>query len=138
MTDFAQLTDAAWRKRLTPQQFHVLRQAGTDRPFSAAYEHFKHEGAGTYVCTGCGSTLFSAATKFDARCGWPAFFDPASEAAVRLKRDTSMGVERIEVVCATCQGHLGHLFEGEGFDTPTDERYCINATSLRFIPAEEN
>ena len=134
MTDFASLSDAEWRARLTPQQYRVLREAGTDRPFGAAYEQFKHEGAGTYVCTGCGSTLFSAATKFDARCGWPAFFDPASETAVRLKRDTSMGVERIEVVCATCQGHLGHLFEGEGFNTPTDERYCINATSLRFIP----
>ena len=137
MTDFASLSDAEWRQRLTPQQHRVLRQAGTDRPFGEAYEQFKHEGPGTYVCTGCGSVLFSAATKFDARCGWPAFFDPADENAVALKRDLSMGVERIEVVCATCHGHLGHLFEGEGFNTPTDERYCINATSLRFIPDQD-
>jgi peptide-methionine (R)-S-oxide reductase len=136
MTDFTQLTDAEWRARLSPEQFLVLRQAGTDRPFSSAYKHFKHEGAGTYVCTGCGNELFTSKTKFDAHCGWPAFYDPTKSEAVELRRDSSMGAERIEVVCATCHGHLGHVFEGEGFDTPTDERYCINATSLRFIPAE--
>ena len=137
MTDFAKLTDAEWRARLTPEQFHVLRRAGTDRPFGAAYEHFKHEGAGTYVCTGCGSVLFTSETKFDSHCGWPSFYDPAQSDAVELRRDTSMGAERIEVVCAKCHGHLGHVFEGEGFNTPTDERYCINATSLRFIPATD-
>ncbi len=137
MTDFTQLSDAEWRERLTPTQFHVLREAGTDRPFGAAYERFKHEGSGTYVCTGCGATLFTSETKFDARCGWPAFFDPADSDAVTLHRDSSLGMERVEVVCARCHGHLGHLFEGEGFPTPTDQRYCINATSLRFIPDDD-
>ncbi|WP_343212921.1 peptide-methionine (R)-S-oxide reductase MsrB [Actomonas aquatica] len=134
MTDFKKLTDAEWRARLTPTQYHVLREAGTDRPYGAAYEEFKHEGAGTYVCTGCGATLFTSETKFDARCGWPAFFDVADTNTVTLHRDRSMGMERVEVVCTRCEGHLGHLFEGEGFNTPTDQRYCINATSLRFIP----
>ncbi len=134
VTDFTQMTDAEWRARLTAEQFHVLREAGTDRPFSTAYEDFKHQGGGTYVCTGCGSTLFDSTTKFDARCGWPAFYDPATNEAITTITDESMGMVRIEVVCANCQGHLGHLFEGEGFDTPTDQRYCINATSLRFIP----
>jgi peptide-methionine (R)-S-oxide reductase len=134
MTDFKNLSDSAWRERLSAEQFRVLRQAGTDRPFGSAYEKFKCQGAGTYVCTGCDATLFTAATKFDAHCGWPAFFDPATTDAVTLHRDRSMGVERVEVVCARCEGHLGHLFEGEGFSTPTDQRYCINATSLRFVP----
>ncbi len=137
MTDFTRLTDAEWRARLTPRQYHVLREAGTDRPFGPDYENFKHEGTGTYVCTGCGATLFSSATKFDARCGWPAFWNPADTDAVTLRRDASLGMERIEVVCTACGGHLGHLFEGEGFNTPTDERYCINATSLRFVPAAD-
>ncbi|MCC5024293.1 MAG: peptide-methionine (R)-S-oxide reductase MsrB [Candidatus Synoicihabitans palmerolidicus] len=138
MTDFSSLTDAEWRERLTPQQYHVLREAGTDRPFYPAYEHFKHESAGTYVCTGCGSELFTSTTKFDACCGWPAFYDPAQLESITTKRDVTMGMVRIEVVCSTCQGHLGHLFKGEGFDTPTDERYCINATSLHFVPDESD
>ena len=134
MTDFSRLSDAEWRRRLTPMQYHVLRQAGTDRPFSPAYEHFKHEGSGTYVCTGCGTALFTSETKFDARCGWPAFYDTDGLDTVEVRRDASLGLVRNEVVCACCEGHLGHLFEGEGFDTPTDQRYCINATSLRFVP----
>jgi peptide-methionine (R)-S-oxide reductase len=134
MTDFSRLSDAQWRERLTPMQYQVLREAGTDRPFSPAYEHFKHEGSGTYVCTGCGSPLFTSATKFDARCGWPAFYDSEGIETVEVRRDSSLGMERNEVVCKTCAGHLGHLFEGEGFETPTDQRYCINATSLRFVP----
>jgi len=138
MTDFANLTDDEWRKRLNPQQFHVLREAGTDRPFGADYEEFKKQGGGTYVCTGCGSPLFYSNTKFDARCGWPSFYDPASTDAVKTIRDESMGMVRTEVVCANCGSHLGHRFDGEGFNTPTDQRYCINATSLRFIADEED
>ncbi len=134
MTDFSSLTDAEWRERLSAEQFHMLREAGTDRPFGAAYYDFKKDSDGTYVCTGCGNTLFESTTKFDARCGWPAFYDQATHEAITTIRDESMGVTRVEVVCANCQGHLGHVFEGEGFDTPTDQRYCINATSLRFIP----
>lgn len=134
MTDFRTLTAAEWRARLTAEQFHVLREAGTDRPFSAAYDAFKHQGGGTYVCTGCGATLFDSTTKFDARCGWPAFYDPATTDGIKVLRDESLGMVRTEVVCARCESHLGHLFEGEGFNTPTDQRYCINATSLRFIP----
>lgn len=134
MTDFANLTHDEWRERLKPEEFHVLREAGTDRPFGDGYEEFKQQGGGTYVCTGCGSTLFYSDTKFDARCGWPAFYDPASTESIKTIRDASLGMVRTEVVCARCKGHLGHLFEGEGFDTPTDQRYCINATSLRFIP----
>jgi len=133
MTDFSQLTDTAWRERLSAEEFHVLREAGTDRAFSPAYDEFKHQSGGTYVCTGCGATLFESTTKFDARCGWPAFYDPATTDAITAIRDVTMGMVRTEVVCARCQGHLGHLFEGEGFSTPTDQRYCINATSLRFI-----
>jgi peptide-methionine (R)-S-oxide reductase len=128
------LDDAAWRARLTPEQYRILRQAGTDRPFSAAYTRFQTEGAGTYVCAGCGASLFTSATRFDSHCGWPSFYDPATIEAVTTHRDTSLGLTRIEVRCARCDGHLGHLFEGEGFATPTDERYCINATALHFVP----
>lgn len=134
MTHYAKLTEAEWHKKLTPEQYHVLREAGTDRPFSPVYDEFKNEGPGTYVCAGCGNTLFESTTKFDARCGWPAFYDPAAHESITTVRDESMGMVRIEVVCSTCRGHLGHLFEGEGFATPTNQRYCINATSLRFIP----
>ena len=134
MTDFSKLTDAEWRERLSAEEFHVLREAGTDRAFAPAYDTFKHQSGGTYVCTGCGSSLFESTTKFDARCGWPAFYDTATNDAITAIRDESMGTVRTEVVCSRCQGHLGHLFEGEGFNTPTDQRYCINATSLRFIP----
>lgn len=137
MTDFNRLSDAEWRERLTAQQFNVLREAGTDRPFSPAYDDFKKEGSGTYVCTGCGTLLFTSETKFDARCGWPAFFDHAGTDTIDVISDNSMGMVRNEVVCTQCQGHLGHLFEGEGFKTPTNQRYCINATSLRFIPSPD-
>lgn len=134
MTDYTRLSDADWRQRLSTQEFNVLREAGTDRPFSPSYDEFKKEGTGTYVCTGCGSALFTSETKFDARCGWPAFYDTHGTETVEVRRDTSMGTVRNEVVCAQCEGHLGHLFEGEGFETPTDQRYCINATSLHFVP----
>jgi peptide-methionine (R)-S-oxide reductase len=127
-------TDAEWRKLLTPEQYHVLREAGTERAHGKAYEEFKAQGAGTYVCGGCGAELFSSAHKFDSHCGWPSFYDPANAKNVRTREDRSFGGVRVEVLCAKCNGHLGHVFKGEGFNTPTDLRYCINGVSLKFVP----
>jgi peptide-methionine (R)-S-oxide reductase len=126
-----------WRRTLTPEQYHVLREAGTERPFGAAYEEFKKQGAGKYVCGGCGAELFSSKEKFDSHCGWPSFYDPANAKNVITREDKSMGATRTEVICARCGGHLGHVFKGEGFPTPTDQRYCINGVSLKFVPADQ-
>lgn len=128
-------TDEEWRKQLTPEQYAVLRQAGTERAFGPAYDEFKHQGGGTYYCAGCGAELFSSKEKFDSRCGWPSFYDPANAKNVKTRVDTSHGALRTEVLCAVCDGHLGHVFTGEGFKTPTDKRYCINAVSLKFVPS---
>jgi peptide-methionine (R)-S-oxide reductase len=128
-------SEEEWRKELTPEQYHVLREAGTERPFGAGYEEFKKQGAGTYVCGGCGAELFSAKEKFDSHCGWPSFYDPANAKNVRTRDDYLTGTKRTEVLCARCGGHLGHVFTGEGFPTPTDKRYCINGVSLKFVPA---
>ena len=128
-------SDEQWRKELTPEQYRVLRQAGTERPFGPAYEEFKAQGAGTYVCGGCGADLFSSKEKFDSHCGWPSFYDPANASNVTTRVDDSLGAVRTEVLCARCGGHLGHVFKGEGFPTPTDQRYCINGVSLKFVPA---
>ena len=130
-------SDEEWRRELTPEQYRVLRQAGTERPFGAAYEEFKNQGAGTYVCGGCGAELFSSKEKFDSHCGWPSFYDPANAKNVITRDDSSLGTTRTEVLCARCGGHLGHVFKGEGFATPTDQRYCINGVSLKFVPAGE-
>ena len=128
-------TEEEWRKQLTPEQYRVLREAGTERAFGAAYEEFKKQGAGTYACGGCGAELFSSKEKFDSHCGWPSFYDPANAKNVISRDDISGGMVRTEVICAKCDGHLGHVFKGEGFPTPTDKRYCINGVSLKFIPA---
>ena len=128
-------TDAEWRQQLTPEQYRVLRQAGTERPFGPGYEEFKQQGAGTYVCGGCGAELFSSREKFDSHCGWPSFYDPAHATNVITREDHSLGGTRTEVLCARCGGHLGHVFKGEGFKTPTDQRFCINGVSLKFVPA---
>lgn len=128
-------TEDEWRKTLSPEQYRVLRQAGTERAFGAAYEEFKKQGAGTYVCGGCGAELFSSKEKFDSHCGWPSFYDPANAKNVVTHDDLSAGMVRTEVRCAKCDGHLGHVFKGEGFPTPTDRRYCINGVSLKFVPA---
>jgi peptide-methionine (R)-S-oxide reductase len=129
-------TDEEWKKILTPDQYRILRKAGTEAPNGQVYKEFKAQGEGTYHCAGCGALLFSSKEKFDSGCGWPSFYDPANAQNVKTKLDTSLGTTRIEVVCSKCDGHLGHVFEGEGFDTPTDKRYCINGVGLRYVPGE--
>jgi peptide-methionine (R)-S-oxide reductase len=138
MKDQITKPDSEWRDELTPEQYHVLREAGTERPFGPAYDQFKQQGAGTYVCAGCGAELFSSNEKFDSHCGWPSFYDPANAKNVVTRDDNKLGISRSEVLCARCGGHLGHVFNGEGFPTPTDQRYCINGVALKFIPANEN
>ena len=129
-------TTEQWRETLTPEQFHILRESGTERPNGNTYRQFKAQSTGTYHCAGCGSYLFSSREKFDSHCGWPSFFDPAKAENVTTNRDISAGMIRIEVTCTACGGHLGHIFEGEGFNTPTDQRYCINGAALKFFPTE--
>ncbi len=111
-----QLSDDEWRKKLNPQEFDVLRRAGTERPFIGEYTDTKTEGV--YQCRACGAELFRSTEKFESHCGWPSFFDPADSDAVILRPDHSMGAVRIEVLCANCHSHLGHVFEGEGYPTP--------------------
>lgn len=130
-------SEEEWRKQLTPEQYHILRESGTERPNGKVYEEFKKQGEGTYHCAGCGAELFSSRQKFDSHCGWPSFYDPSKAQNVTTKKDVSLGMVRIEVNCAKCGGHLGHVFEGEGFDTPTDKRYCINGVGLIFVPANK-
>lgn len=124
--------EAEWQARLEPQEYAVLRLAGTERAFSGEYE--TTTTAGTYRCRGCGADLFRSGAKFDARCGWPAFYAPTADDAVVLISDRSLGMERTEVRCAACGSHLGHVFTGEGFPTPTDQRYCINSVCLDLDP----
>lgn len=130
-------TDAEWRAILTPDQYHILREAGTEPAFGKSYEEFEKQGKGSYHCAGCGALLFSSDQKFDSHCGWPSFFDPAKAENVITRDDYSLGGLRTEVICAKCGSHLGHVFKGEGFDTPTDKRYCINGAGLKFVPERE-
>lgn len=116
-----------WKKRLTPAQYHVLREKGTEAPFSGAYVHEKR--AGVYTCVACGNALFSSDAKFDSGTGWPSF-DQALQGAITLKQDTSLGIERTEVVCAKCGSHLGHVFD-DGPKETTGERYCMNSVCLK-------
>ena len=126
MTNKVQKSDAEWRQTLTPEQYQVLRQKGTERAFSGAYDHAKQ--AGTYRCAGCGKMLFRSQQKFNSGTGWPSFWAPAEPEAVETETDSSHGMVRTEVRCADCGGHLGHLFE-DG-PAPTGLRYCINSLAL--------
>ncbi len=123
------MKDQDWRKKLTPEQYAVLREKATEQPFTGKLLH--NAGRGMYVCAACGAELFSSDTKFDSGSGWPSFFDVISKGAVKLVDDNSHGLHRTEVVCAQCQSHLGHLFD-DAYDQPTGQRYCINSVSLNF------
>jgi peptide-methionine (R)-S-oxide reductase len=128
------LTDDQWREKLTAAEFAVLRQAGTEPANVGEYTNTKTEGV--YHCRACGAELFRSTEKFDSHCGWPSFFDPSHSDAVVLRPDNSHGMHRVEVLCAHCHSHLGHVFTGEGYPTPTDQRYCINSISLRLAPTQ--
>lgn len=131
MTDRVTKTDQEWRAELTGEQYAVLREAATERPWSG--ELLDEDRAGIYTCAACGAELFKSGTKFDSGCGWPSFYESVREDAVRLLTDDSLGMTRTEVRCARCDSHLGHVFD-DGFGTPTGDRYCMNSVSLGFSP----
>lgn len=125
-------SDEQWRAELSPAEYAVLRQAATERPFVGEYTD--NHRTGVYGCRACGHELFRSDSKFDSHCGWPSFFTPLAGENVIEIEDRSMGSVRTEVVCANCHSHLGHVFAGEGYGTPTDLRYCINSISMTFEP----
>ncbi len=135
MTYPVQKTDEEWRAILSPDEFKVLRLAGTERAFTGEYTDTKTTGV--YRCRACNAELFRSDTKFESHCGWPSFYAPLAEDRVEYITDTAFGMKRVEVRCATCGSHLGHVFEGEGYPTPTDQRYCINSISLVHEPFSE-
>ncbi|KAI9090921.1 hypothetical protein K1719_028406 [Acacia pycnantha] len=127
---FPQKSEEEWRAILSPEQFQILRQKGTEYPGTGEYDKFNKEGI--YNCAGCGTPLYKSTTKFNSGCGWPAFYEGLPGAINRTSDPDGM---RIEITCAACGGHLGHVFKNEGFPTPTNERHCVNSISLKFVPA---
>ena len=128
------LTSDDWKSRLNTQEYHVLREGGTERAYTGEYTDTETEGV--YSCRACDHELFRSNEKFHSHCGWPSFFAPLAGDSVMYIEDTTMGMKRVEVRCANCGSHLGHVFEGEGYGTPTDQRYCINSVSLTLKPVE--
>lgn len=129
-----QMSNAEWKKKLTPRQYQILREKGTEAPFTGELLHNKDTG--TYLCSACGNELFDSKTKFDSGSGWPSFYDAMNSKNITLAIDDSHGMERTEVSCANCGSHLGHLF-ADAPQTPTGQRYCINSCSLDFKPAKK-
>ncbi|KAM7265926.1 hypothetical protein ACFE04_003609 [Oxalis oulophora] len=127
-----QKPEEEWRAILSPEQFRILREKGTEYPGTGEYDKFFNKGV--YSCAGCGTPLYKSTTKFNSGCGWPAFFEGLPGA---INRNADPDGRRIEITCAACGGHLGHVFKGEGFPTPTNERHCVNSVSLKFAPASE-
>ncbi len=124
------MSEDAWRKKLTPEQFHVLRESGTEMPFTGKLLY--NDKQGSYTCAACGNVLFDSKTKFDTECGWPSFYD-AIPGSVKLTPDDSWGMHRLAVTCANCGGHLGHVFD-DSPDQPTGQRFCVNSAALQFLP----
>ena len=127
-------SEAQWKAELDPLEYAVLRQAATERPFTGEYTDTTTTGV--YYCRACGAELFRSDTKFASHCGWPSFYAPSESDNVTLITDRTLGMTRTEVRCKTCDSHLGHVFHGEGYATPTDDRYCINSVALRLVPVE--
>lgn len=127
-------SEQEWREQLSPAEYAVLREAGTERPFVGEYTNTTTEGV--YACRACGVELFRSETKFESHCGWPSFYAPLAEDRVEYLQDDSLGRTRTEVRCASCGSHLGHVFEGEGYNTPTDQRFCMNSIAMTLEPKQ--
>lgn len=123
-------TEEQWRAELSPMQYYVLREKGTERPYTGAY--WDNKDVGKYLCAGCSTLLFTSKTKYDSGCGWPSFYEAHNNDQILMRPDNSLGMRRVEILCATCEGHLGHVFE-DG-PPPTGLRYCVNSESMIFIP----